>query len=652
MRKYFFTTIVLLFTCYIINGQISTEEKPISFTKSGIPALRTSERTNKIFRSLDMAKIEKEDLEDDAKGIPPRFGFPHEVNYNLNNSGEWTDLQDGGRIWRLNISCKDALSINLLYDKFWIPDGAKFFVYSIDQKHSIGAFTSANNNGDKNDIQGFATGLVYGDQITLEYYLPKEVKETGVISIAYVVHGYRYIVLPEAGGYGYSGGCQVNVNCSEGANWQNEKNAVALILVNGSRECTGSLVNTTANDNRPLLLTADHCLFGYDAVGNNSPNLTWWSFLWNYESPSCTSTSAPASKSTVGAKLVANNSSSDFALLDLSGQNSDPRNRMDVTTYYLGWDRTGNTGTGGVGIHHPYGDIKKIATYSQTPQHYQSVINRYWEVFWVKTTNGHSITEGGSSGSPLINNNRHIIGQLYGTLGGSCANPAAKNSLYGKFSESWIGNGNSDIRRRLNYWLDPLGTNPSTLNGRIMYRPTITLSGSTSVTVGQPGSSSGYTYYATLTNPSSAGTITNYEWSLSPTNSSSLYNYGNYVNIYFNPEDQYQLSCRVTNSYGATSSWAFLYVNASNRSPSPAYPNPVSSILNIDVGSTANAKAQNNSYDIHLYNAQGSIQRQIGNRGGGTVQIDVSNLSDGIYFLHIYDGTSNTPEIQQIIVKH
>ena len=186
MKKNIFTTIVWLFACYAVYGQISTQEEPVSF-RTNVSALRSSERTNKMLPSLDMNKIEREDIEDESNGRPPRFGFPHEVNYNLNNSGEWTDLPDGSRIWRLTISCPDALSVNLLYDQFWIPDGAKLFVYSNDRRHSIGAFTSKNNNGDRGDLQGFATGLVYGDQITLEYYLPQEIKEIGIISIAYVV---------------------------------------------------------------------------------------------------------------------------------------------------------------------------------------------------------------------------------------------------------------------------------------------------------------------------------------------------------------------------------------------------------------------------------------------------------------------------------
>jgi hypothetical protein len=58
-------------------------------------------------------------------------------------------------------------------------------------------------------------------------------------------------------------------------------------------------------------------------------------------------------RSTSGAKLVANNSVSDFALLQLT---EDPRYKTGVTPYYLGWDRSGNVSAGGVGIHHPKGD--------------------------------------------------------------------------------------------------------------------------------------------------------------------------------------------------------------------------------------------------------------------------------------------------------
>jgi len=125
MKKLFLSAIVCLFPC-VVYGQISTDEEPVSF-KSNASALRSSERTMKTLVSFDMKKIEQEDLRDEANGAPPSFGYQHKVNYTLENSGEWTDLPGGGKIWRLAVSCEVALSINLLYDKFWLPDGANFF---------------------------------------------------------------------------------------------------------------------------------------------------------------------------------------------------------------------------------------------------------------------------------------------------------------------------------------------------------------------------------------------------------------------------------------------------------------------------------------------------------------------------------------------
>ena len=249
-----------------------------------------------------------------------------------------------------------------------------------------------------------------------------------------------------------------------------KKNAVALILVNGNRYCTGSLINTTANDRRPLFLTADHCLGGWansvkhDAI--TASNLSHWSFYWHYESPGCTSTFDPPFVSTSGATVIANNPNSDFALLQLT---ENPLNKNGVTPYYLGWDRSGSAGTGGVGIHHPRGDIKKISIYTIAPTSmtYSSntVSNGHWRIVWNNGT-----TEGGSSGSPIMNNSRRVLGQLHGGTA-SCSNSSGYDA-YGKFSVSWTGNGDTDNRRRLSSWLDPNNTNATTLDG-IVACPTI-----------------------------------------------------------------------------------------------------------------------------------------------------------------------------------
>ena len=181
-------------------------------------------------------------------------------------------------------------------------------------------------------------------------------------------------------------------------------------------------------------------------------------------------TTEPIIRSTTGATVRANNDVSDFGLLELT---QDPRSLAGFTPYYLGWDRSGNAGTGGVGIHHPRGDVKKIATYNTTPTNSTCVNNNYWITGFIETApNHHSVMEPGSSGSPLINSQKKVIGQLLGPgnfilcpeyLCGN--NPELQRVSYGKFNISWTGNNATDSRRRLQDWLDPNGLNPQTLDG-------------------------------------------------------------------------------------------------------------------------------------------------------------------------------------------
>lgn len=405
--------------------------------------------------SLDYELIVKEDSIDNLNGLPPRFGFDFDVDITMENSGRWMDFpNEKVRLWQLEIDCPGALSINLLYDKFYIPEGGKFYIYSPDKKKKLGAFTQRNNKGDKVLPGAFATSLILNEKIIMEYYEPYNSNEAPIISVNKVVHGYRYITPFNFGDS--DNNCEININCATGANWQDEKTSVALIVVGGTRWCTGSLINNTAGDGAPYLLTANHCLNGLDAISN--PTASTWTFLWNYESPTCDNGTDFIPPSTAGATVVANNSASDFALLELDESPFDLT--PSLCLFYNGWDKSGSTPSNSTSIHHPAGDIKKISVSNSSP----SSDGNYWNV-----TFNQGIVEGGSSGSPLFNENSRVIGQLLGTPTNdpiSCQNSDGL-AVYGKFSVSW--NNSTDQRRRLKDWLDPLGTNPNTLDGAYLF---------------------------------------------------------------------------------------------------------------------------------------------------------------------------------------
>jgi hypothetical protein len=443
-------------------AQLSEPGTPKSFlTKSLSEAIPTL-----VMPALNMDAVANEDLADEAAGLPPRFGYPFEVDYHTGNSGQWEAYPDGGRVWRLRVQAPGAISINFCYSAWSIPEGGQVWIYSADRSHVIGTFTSNNAHPDG----GFATGLVYGDDVIIEYYEPASAYGTGIINISRIVHGYRYVYeLVDVPGveesFGDSGNCQVNVNCSpEGNNWQDEKRSVAMILSSGFRLCTGSMINNVREDCTPYFLTAHHCRDGFDAVSN--PNMSSWSFYWMYESPGCADGSDFLPPSTNGATMVANDAPSDFALLLL---NENPANIAGVNPWFNGWNATTSVPAGGVGIHHPSGDIKKIATHSMTPlpdDWFGSFpAGSHWEVNWDATPNGHSVTEGGSSGSPLYDANSRVIGQLHGGSSINCSDPANDPGIYGAMWYSLNNAGATDNRRKLSPWLDPDGTGTTVLDG-------------------------------------------------------------------------------------------------------------------------------------------------------------------------------------------
>jgi len=90
-----------------------------------------------------------------------RYGYLIPVDFGLTNIGTWDTLEDGGRLWRLEIISNGALGIELIYDSFWLPDGANFFLYNENKSVVIGAFTSKNNKEGKK----FATMPIENDKI-------------------------------------------------------------------------------------------------------------------------------------------------------------------------------------------------------------------------------------------------------------------------------------------------------------------------------------------------------------------------------------------------------------------------------------------------------------------------------------------------------
>ena len=155
-------------------AQVSAGGQPYTFANPVADTIPTV-----IMGSVDVAALLAEDAAEAEQGkhVPPRFGYPFEVDLGLESAGTWTELPGGDRVWRLRIVSPGAYSINLLYDEFDLPEGAKFFIYNEDRSMVLGAFTSMN----KKDHGKFSTGPVQGSVSILEYYEPTYVEKRGVL---------------------------------------------------------------------------------------------------------------------------------------------------------------------------------------------------------------------------------------------------------------------------------------------------------------------------------------------------------------------------------------------------------------------------------------------------------------------------------------
>ena len=488
--KFFIALLVTLFSMNNVIAQISERGIPASFAFKNANVLRSSDVPVTVPIRFDVNRLLAEDKIAEANHVPLRTSVIIPVDMDVEKSGEWLVLPSGQQIWTLTVSAPDAIALMLYYDEFVIPERGKLFIYNESQSHIIGAYTSKSNptNG------AFATEFVAGDKLTLEYNAPFDAPaallgehvlsskpEKPQIKISGIGYGYNYLKVTQNDDMlkiGESGSCMVNINCPEGADWQTQKKGVAKSVtpIGGSGFlCSGTLVNNTNQDLTPYFLTASHCFWS----GTTTLTTLQWNqtmYYFHYESPGCATTAPTAVQRTItGSQMLVESrvsGGSDGVLLRLN--NAIP---LDWDLYFNGWDRRNIAASNGVGIHHPQGDVKKISTYSAPATSVQwsnpdgtGAANAHWQVIFVQTVNGHSVTEGGSSGSPLFNQNKLVVGTLTGGNSACGTNPSGVNK-YGKLWYHWDANNQAssstgaNTTMRIRDYLDPSNTGAETLDG-------------------------------------------------------------------------------------------------------------------------------------------------------------------------------------------
>ncbi|MEM9302028.1 MAG: hypothetical protein AAGE01_07945 [Pseudomonadota bacterium] len=410
--------------------------------------------------ALDHAALFAADAKRMEARRPPHYSVPHTVKDLWVEDGEsaggaWTS-EGPWRVWRARIVAKAATTVDLGFTDYWLPQGAELTLMDATGTVRHGPWGDSENQPHGE----FWTPMVPGQEALLELRVPADRVADVRLALTRVNYGYRFNN-EETSSKALS--CNVDVICPAGDPYPDLIRSVAMYTDGaGNGVCSGSLINTTNRDGQPYFLTAEHCM---------GANPASYVFYFNYESDTCRTGGDSGVQlpreigdAVSGSQLIAQSRVSDFALLELNARVPD-----EIEAFFSGWDRRGEAPEMGVNIHHPRTHEKRI-TIENDP-----VINGNFlvdirgrprlepDTFWEVLRWDLGVTEGGSSGSPLYNEEQRIVGQLAGGAIFFCPGAEEGSDYFGKLSVAW--DAEDAPTARLADWLDPGDTGAQFLDG-------------------------------------------------------------------------------------------------------------------------------------------------------------------------------------------
>jgi hypothetical protein len=312
-------------------------------------------------------------------------------------------------VWTVAIRSLGAASIRLRIAGWRPPAGAQLYVFSAESPGlAAGPFTDTHGLAD----QTFWTPSVPGEEVRVEWFLPAvpAAGATGqMFGIDAVIPRFRDEAADAALGLSapLELGCHVDASCL--AAWANAASGVVRtgFVQNGYLcACSGALVNRTAQDLTPLLLTARHC-------GVDASNVRGLEVDWLFQTQGCNGQVQWGIRHVCGSALLVENPATDTALVGL-----DPV--VPGGTWFLGWDANyWPNGTEGVGIHHPDCSYKRISLGRKTGNSTSCVPADAYRV-WYDPRRGTGLVEPGSSGSPIFDLAQRLRGVLSCSSRPSC----------------------------------------------------------------------------------------------------------------------------------------------------------------------------------------------------------------------------------------
>lgn len=582
-----FLTCLLILVTFFSFGQIEDLSKPIIFSKNI--------EKDKILQ-IYIDTLTKKSIQIPTDKQKRQF-VGIEVAVNIKPIFSFSDNHENIFLVQINVPKAKSLGINIEYSH---TENAKFYIISKDFKIYTGGINSYDN-----DFSNLYTQLLPTDTIFVEIHLKKNVKpeefKIKSVIIGLVNFGSQW--------------CEKDINCFSDSIWQTLKKAVVRYtfkdyFTGNYYLCSGQLIANTNLDNTPYLLTAQHCITTTEEANTAV-------FYFNYEKINCNGQQTYPQQTLSGAYLISSGGFNlDFSLLKLK-QIPPPT----YEPYYAGWKRTTEYKGTSTCIHHPNGDYKKLSQTTiplQTSTFNENDTNTHWLVPQWQIGS----TEGGSSGSALLNESGQIIGIL---SGGDASCDANYNDYFQNFFFCW--DKFPKKTKQLRHWLDSLGAEIEELDGYFIYD-----------TLNLPIPQCTYSLkkqYLTIKwnalDPKPDFYVIYKNYKIFATSTDTFYNetimqpgvYTYYIKASYNQKKS-KNSNIIHFVYGDTSKVPkFSYLNI--------FPQPASNFVYVNLPDSIEITK------IEIYNPLGQLIMNIPTYNRKLITLDISKLSVGVYFLIIRD---------------
>lgn len=324
----------------------------------------------------------------------------------------------GELVWTARVEVRDAFALRLGLSEVDLPRGTRLWVYR------PGGLARRSYGLDLVDPHGnLWLPAVEDGSVWLEVAVPTAPLLAGaghgfvlreVVELFQLdgrgepVTGRHVVALDEAEGCTVDGGCIDDAELPGIGAFRSAVARLAFLKGGQSFRCTGALLNNTAEDFRPLLLTAHHCF-------STEASATSLTATFDFHSTVCDGPVDGQVVQVSGATLLATGPDTDFTLVELA--EAPPGER-----WFLGWNANLSALSDGVvlhRLHHPGGAKQGYSRgwfRTDGPECLGPPIPAPRSRFVYSELEIGS-TVGGSSGSPVLLGNGQVVGQLLGACG-------------------------------------------------------------------------------------------------------------------------------------------------------------------------------------------------------------------------------------------